>query len=140
MRFIDVGILLCVALKQPRVYYPGCRALLERLEFRNGKAMEKAITTVLTPTVFYFILENREDLSKAQLTRAILSMRAMNITHLPLADGKLIEAAARLAEEKGTDFDDAINALTMERRQIKEIYALDAHYDRFEWVERIVPT
>ncbi len=140
MKFIDVGVFLCVALKQPRERYQGCKALLERLEFREGKAREKVATTILTPTVFYFILENREKISKAQLTKAILSMRALNIAFVPLTDGKLIERAARLAEQKGTDFDDALNALTMEKRGIKEIYALDAHYDRFEWVRRVVPT
>lgn len=140
MKFIDVGVFLCVALKQPRDRYQGCKALLERLEFREGKAREKVVTTILTPIVFYFILENREKISKAQLTKAILSMRALNITFVPLTDGKMIEQAARLAEQKDTDFDDALNALTMEKRGIKEIYALDAHYDRFEWVRRIAPT
>lgn len=140
MRFIDVGVFLCVALRQPRGRYPGCKALLERLEFREGKAREKVVTTMLTPIVFYFILENRERISKAQLTKAILSMRALNITFVPLTDGRMIERAARLAEQKHTDFDDALNALTMEKRGIKEIYALDAHYDRFEWVRRVVPT
>lgn len=139
MKFIDVGVFLCVALKQPRERYQGCKALLERLEFREGKAREKVATTILTPAVFYFILENREKISKTQLTKAILSMRALNITFVPLADGRLIEQAAKLAEQKGTDFDDALNALTMKKRGIKEIYALDAHYDRFEWVRRVVP-
>jgi len=140
LRFIDVGIFLCVALKQPKERYQGCKTLLEKLEFREGKAREKVATTILAPTVFYFILENRENLSKAQLTKAILSMRALNIAFVPLTDGKLIEQAARLAEQKGTDFDDALNALIMQKRGIKEIYALDPHYDRFKWVKRVVPT
>ncbi|MCS4542473.1 MAG: PIN domain-containing protein [Euryarchaeota archaeon] len=130
---------LCVALKSPQEYYEGCKALLERLEFRAGKVKEKAATTALTPTVFYFILENREDLTKSKITQAILSMKALNISFLPLTDGDLVEEAARLAEEKETDFDDAVNALIMKRSKIKEIYALDMHYDRFEWIKRVVP-
>lgn len=66
-------------------------------------------------------------------------MKALNISFLPLTDGDLVEEAARLAEEKETDFDDAVNALIMKRSKIKEIYALDMHYDRFEWIKRVVP-
>lgn len=140
MRFVDVGIFLCAALEEPKEYFEGCKSLLERLEIKAGKAKEKVCTTLLTPAVFYFILENREGLSKDKLTKAILSMRALNITFVPLSDGNLVEQAARVAEQKGTDFDDALNALTMEKRGIKEIYALDAHYDRFEWIKRIIPS
>lgn len=140
MRFVDVGVFLCAALEQPKQHFDGCKSLIERLEVKEGKAKEKVYTTLLTPVVFYFILENREGLPKNVLTKAILSMRALNITFLPLSDGKLIEQAAGLAEQKGTDFDDALNALTMEKRGIKEIYALDTHYDRFEWVKRIIPS
>lgn len=140
MRFVDVGVFLCAALGYPKEYFEGCKALLGRLELKEGKAREKVYTTLLTPAVFYFVLENREGLSKEKLTRAILSMRALNITFLPLGDGSLLEEAARLAERKSTDFDDALNALVMEKRGIRDIYALDLHYGRFEWVKRIVPS
>lgn len=139
MRFVDVGIFLCAALEHPKEYFEGCKSLLERLEIKEGKAKEKVYTTLLTPTIFYFILENREGLPKKKLTKAILSMRALNITFVPLGDGSNMEEAARLAEKKGTDFDDALNAVVMRNRGIREIYALDAHYDRFEWVKRIIP-
>lgn len=140
MRFVDVGVFLCAALEDPKEYFEGCKSLLERLEFKEGKAKEKVYMTLLTPVIFYFILENREGLSKGKLTRAILSMRALNITFLPLGDGSIMEEAARLAERKGTDFDDALNALVMRKKGIHEIYALDPHYDRFEWIKRIVPS
>jgi len=140
MRFVDVGVFLCAALEDPKEYFEGCKLLLERLEIKAGKAREKVYTTLLTPAVFYFILENREGLSKEKLTRAILSMRALNITILPLSDGGIMEEAARLAEKKGTDFDDALNALAMRKKGIHEIYALDPHYDRFEWIKRIIPS
>ena len=134
-----MGIFLCAALEYPKEYFEGCKSLLERLEIKEGKAKEKVYTTLVTPAVFYFILENREGLSKEKLTKAILSMRALNITFLPLGDGAIMEEAARLAEKKGVDFDDALNALVMREKGIREIYALDQHYDRFEWVKRIVP-
>jgi predicted nucleic acid-binding protein len=140
MRFVDVGVFLCAALEDPKKHFKGCKSLLERLEVKAGKAKEKVHTTLLTPTVFYFILENREGLSKEKLTKAILSMRALNITFLPLGDGSIMEEAAKLAEKKGTDFDDALNALVMRKKGMREIYALDPHYDRFEWVKRITPT
>lgn len=140
MRFVDVGVFLCVATKQPREHYDGCKALLERLRIRGGRTKEKVHTTLLTPAVFYFILENREGLPKSALTKAMLSMSALNITFVPLTDGRLLEEAAKLAEKKDTDFDDAINALVMRKKGAREIYALDPHYDRFEWVKRIIPT
>ena len=140
MRFVDVGIFLCAALEHPKEHFEGCKSLLERLEIKAGGAKEKVYTTLLTPTIFYFILENREGLPKERLTKAILSMRALNITFLPLGDGGTMEEAARLAEKKETDLDDALNALVMRKKGIREIYALDAHYDRFEWVKRIIPS
>ena len=139
MRFVDVGVFLCVALKHPQERYEGCKRLLERLDIREGRAREKVYTTLLTPAVFYFILENREGLSKDRLTKAILGMCALNVTFLPLANGRILEEAARLAEHKGADFDDAINALVMKKKGISEIYALDPHYDRFGWIKRVVP-
>lgn len=139
MRFVDVGIFLCAAIEEPKEHFNGCKSLLERLEVKEGKAKEKVYTTLLTPAVFYFILENREGLPKEKLTKAILSMRALNITFLPLGDGNVLEEAAGLAGKKGTDFDDALNAIVMRKTGIREIYALDRHYDRFEWVKRITP-
>ena len=140
MRFVDVGIFLCAALENPKEHFKGCKSLLERLEAKAGKAKEKVCTTLLTPAVFYFILENREGLSKEKLAKAILSMRALNITFFPLGDGGTMEEAARLAEKKETDFGDALNALVMRKKGIREIYALDPHYDRFEWIKRVIPS
>jgi hypothetical protein len=59
MRFLDVRIPLCVSLKQPKEYYIGCKNLLLRLSPENRS--EVVATTLLTPLVFYFILENREN-------------------------------------------------------------------------------
>lgn len=134
MRFLDVGVLLCVALKQPKEHFHGCKALLERL-----KTEETTATTFLTPAVFYFILGNRGNLPRKKMTAAMKALRALNIKILTLKDGNLMEEAAVVAEKYRVDFDDAVNAIVMRETGIKEIYALDKDYDRFEWVKRIVP-
>jgi len=140
MRFLDVGILLCVALKQPKEHFDGCKALLERLKvLPNEKPKEVVATTFLTPAVFYFILENRENLPRKRITAAMKAFRDLNIKILPLKDGALLEEAARIAEKYDVDFDDAVNAIVMREAGIKEIYALDRDYDKLEWVKRVVP-
>lgn len=100
---------------------------------------EVVATTFLTSSVFYFILENRENFPKNKLTLAMKALKALNIKWLPIEDGDLLEDAALLAEEYDVDFDDAINALIMQRNGIKEIYALDPDYDKFDDISRIVP-
>ncbi len=129
-----MGVLLCVALKQPKEHFPGCKALLERLKTEDATA-----TTFLTPAVFYFILGNRGNLPREKMTAAMKALRALNIKILTLKDGDLMEEAAVVAEKYSVDFDDAVNALVMRDAGIKEIYALNKDYDRFEWVKRIVP-
>ncbi|NOZ77064.1 MAG: PIN domain-containing protein [Euryarchaeota archaeon] len=140
MRFLDVGVLLCVALKQPREHFEGCKDLLTRLSPTAGKGKkERVATTFLTPAILYFILENREDLPKERLTQAMKAVQGLNIKILPLKDGRLVEKAAVYAERYDIDFDDAVNAIVMEENGIKEIYALDRDYDKLEWIRRIVP-
>ena len=140
MRFLDVGILLCVALKQPKEYFDGCKALLERLKILpDEKPKEVVATTFLTPAVFYFILESRENLPRKRITAAMKAFRSLNIKILPLKNGALIEEAARIAEKYDVDFDDAVNAIVMREAGIKEIYALDRDYDKLKWVKRVIP-
>jgi predicted nucleic acid-binding protein len=140
MRFLDVGVLLCVALKQPQEHFKGCRALLERLKITpEVKAKETVATTFLTPAVLYFLLENRENLPRERITKAIKAIRSLNIRVLPIKNGDLMEEAAVIAEKYDIDFDDAVNAVVMRENGIKEIYALDRDYDKLEWMHRITP-
>jgi|Deesub1362A_J573_1020465.scaffolds.fasta_scaffold00023_224 predicted nucleic acid-binding protein len=44
-----------------------------------------------------------------------------------------------MAEEYEIDFDDAVNVLVMQENGIREIYVLDAYYDKFDEFSRIVP-
>jgi len=140
MRFLDVGVLLCVALKEPEEHFEGCRALLERLKGGDGRPRETVATTALTPAVFNLILEGRETPSRGKVTLAMKALRSLNIKFFPLKDGALMEEAAVVAERYGVGFDVALNALVMRDNGIKEIYALDKGYDWLEWVKRIVPT
>jgi predicted nucleic acid-binding protein len=137
MRFLDVGVLLCVALRKPEKHFEGCRALLERL--KKPRAKEVVVTTFLTPAVLYFILENRENLPREKITQAMKAIRHMNIRVLPLKNGHLMEEAAVIAEKYNVDFDDAVNAVVMRENGVKEIYALDRDYDKLDWVKRIMP-
>lgn len=140
MRFLDVGVLLCVALRQPKEHYKGCKQLLERLRISpDSESRESVATTFLTPAVFYFILENREGIQKSRVTTAMKALRNLNMKILPLQNGELLYASSELAEKYDLDFDDAVNAITMKENRIKEIYALDRDYDKLDWVKRIVP-
>lgn len=138
MRFLDVGVLLCVALKQPKEHYRGCRAVLGRLKI-EPKARESVATTFLTPAVLYFLLENRENMPRGRITQAMKAIRSLSIRILPIKDGELVEEAAVVAEKYDVDFDDAVNAIVMRENGIKEIYALDKDYDKLGWVRRITP-
>ncbi len=141
MRFMDVGILLCVALKQPKEHFEGCKAMLERLKTtKEQKNKETVATTFLTPAVFYFLMENRENLPKEKITAVIKAIRKLNIKMLPLKDGRLMEEAAVIAEKYEIDFDDAVNAIVMRENGIKEIYALDKDYDKIDWIKRVLPS
>ncbi len=140
MRFLDVGVLLCVALKQPKVHYIGCKRLLGRLKIVPGSKPEEIVaTTLLAPAVFYFILENRESLQKSRITAAVKALRSLNIKILPLENGEILDRASTVAEKYDLDFDDAVNAVVMQENGISEIYALDKDYDKLAWVRRIVP-
>lgn len=136
MRFLDVGVVLCVALKQPENYFEGSVALLNRL--KGPEPEEVVATTVLTPSVFYFTLDNREKVSRDKLTAAIKALSSLNIKYLPIK-ALYIEEAAVLAERYGIDFDDVINAVVMREEGIKEIYALDRDYEKIDWVIRVEP-
>ena len=135
MRFIDVGIFLCVAVKEPKEYYEECKKLLKRL--KEGK--EKVATSILTPLIFYFILENRENLPKAKLTKAMKALNMLNIEILPLKNENMLEEASIIAERYNIDFNDAFNILLMEKYEIKEIYALDKDYDKIKGIRRLIP-
>ncbi len=136
MRFLDVGVILCVALKQPENYFKGSVALLNRL--KGPEPEEVVATTVLTPSVLYFILDSREKVSRDKLTAAIKALNSLNIKYLPIK-ALYIEEAAVLAERYGIDFDDVINAVVMREEGIKEIYALDRDYEKIDWVIRVEP-
>jgi predicted nucleic acid-binding protein len=140
MRFLDVGVLMCVAFGQPVEHFRGCKALLERLKTTAEAEPEEAVaTTILTYAVLYFILENREGLPREKITSAVKAIRNLNIRIVPLGDGDLVEEAAVIAERYDVDFDDAVNAIVMRENGIKEIYALDRDYDKLKWVRRMVP-
>ncbi|GCC11528.1 PIN domain protein [archaeon] len=136
MRFLDVGVILCVALKQPEEYFKRCVALLNRL--KGPEPEEVMVTTFLTPSVLYFILDNREKVSRDKLTVAIKALNSLNIKYLSLKDS-YIEEAAVLAERYDIDFDDAVNVVVMREEGIREIYALDNDYEKIEWVTRVDP-
>ena len=141
MRFLDVGVLLCVALKEPKIHVKGCTALLERLTVEpSGRSKETVATTFLTHAVFYFLLENREGLPRQRITDAMKALGRLGIKVLPLGNGGLVEEGAILAERLGIDFDDAVNAIVMRENEIHEIYALDKDYDKIGWVERVMPS
>ena len=121
--------------KEPKEYYEGCKKLLKRL--KEGK--EKVTTSILTPLIFYFILENRENLPKAKLTKAMKALNMLNIEILPLKNENMLEEASIIAERYNIDLDYAFNILLMEKYEIKEIYALDKDYDKIKGIRRLIP-
>lgn len=140
MRFLDVSVLLCVALKQPEEHFAGCKALLERLKTTSSaKPKETVVTTFLTPAVFYFLLENRENLPRERITLAMKALKDLNIKIMTIKNGDLMEEAAIMAEKYGIDFDDAVNVIVMRESGVREIYALDSDYDKLDWIRRVVP-
>ena len=44
-----------------------------------------------------------------------------------------------LYENSSIDWVDCVNALLMKKKELKEIYSYDKHYDKFDWIVRQEP-
>jgi len=137
MRFVDSTILLCFMIRKPKEYFEGCKKLIHRLQ--EGK--EICGSTIITVAEIVWVLESRENWTKAMILEkvaAIHALRGLRISTIEDRDTPL--EAMTLAQKFGTDFADALTALTMSRVGVKEIYSLDSHFDHFNFVRRVVPT
>lgn len=137
MRFVDSTIFLCFMIKKPKEFFDGCKRLILRVQ--DGK--EVCGTTIITVAEIVWVLESRENLTKPMVLEkigAINGLRGLRILEIEDRDTPL--EAMTLAQKFDTDFADALTAVTMNRRGIKEIYSLDSHFDHFNFLKRVIPT
>lgn len=136
MRFIDSTIFLCIMLRKPKEYFEGCRKLILRIQ--TGK--ELCGTTIITMAEIVWVLESRENWTKAKVldkVAALHALRGLQVLEIENKDTPL--EAMTLAQKFDTDFADALTALTMNSHSIKEIYSLDTHFDHFNFIKRTIP-
>ncbi len=98
---------------------------------------EKVRTTTFTVAEVVHILMEREEERPARVWESVkvfLDCRGLRVGD---ARKDLCLSALELALRYRVDFVDAHHILTMRQYNIKEIYSLDPHYDRFTGIRRL---
>ena len=130
---MDASIPLCVFLGEPEEKLEDCRQILEKVE--RGK--EKVRTSAFTIAEIVHVLMRRERERLARVEGIV--KRLLGCAGLRVSDARkdLCLPALGLALRYRVDFVDAHHVLTMRQHDIREIYSLDPHYDRFAGIRRL---
>ncbi len=62
-----------------------------------------------------------------------------SLSNLKVENRKTLLNALGLYENSKVDWVDCVNALLIKKKELKEIYSYDKHYDKFDWVVRREP-
>lgn len=136
MRFVDTNIFLYKMLRKPRDIYERCTALIDRLE----KGREATVTSPITICEIAWVLESKKGWTKDEVKEKVDAICSLSGLHLlPIRDHNVLIDATRLYRDLCIDYDDALNALLMRENGIAEVYSYDRHFDKIEFVKRIVP-
>ena len=133
LRYLDASIPLCVATKQPADKLESCREIMDVISVGE----ERVRTTTFTVAEFIHILMERE---REYPTRVLEAVKVfLDCRGLRVGDARkdLCLPALEAALKYKVDFVDAHHVLTMRQHNIKEIYSLDPHYDRFTGIRRL---
>lgn len=61
------------------------------------------------------------------------------LSNLKIENRKILLQALELYGNGNIDWVDCVNALLMKKKELKEIYSYDKHYDKFDWIVRQEP-
>lgn len=132
MKYLDSNIPLELILKKSG-QKESCMLIMEALD--NEK--ERAITSAFTIAEIYHVLTLREKFSSLDVKKhieSLISCKGLQIIDFP-AD--ICTNTVDLAVKFNVDFVDAGHKLLMDKYQIKEIYSLDRHFDKFNDIKRL---
>ena len=136
-RFVDASVFVHAYLRPRRKLKPHerrikaqARAIVTRVN--EGEAI--VISTVHVGEVAN-VLEEWMGLETAQAVQRGLCARH-TVEILPVARGDLLEALSA-ASEAGVGTTDALGAILMRDRGLREIYSFDRDFDRFEDLRRV---
>lgn len=113
--------------------FESCRQIMASIE--TGE--ETAITSPLTIAEIFHILLQREKQNTQTVKQQILVL--LDCIGLQLVDlpQELTKKSLEIAAKYNVDFVDAANIALMQKHNIKEIYSLDEHYDKFRQIKRL---
>jgi predicted nucleic acid-binding protein len=135
-RFVDASVFVHAYLRPRRELKPHerkikaqARAIVARVN--EGEAV---VTSAVHFSEVANVLEDWIGLDAAQAVQRGLCVRE-TVEVLPVARGDLLEALST-ATEVGVGMTDALAAVLMRDRGIREIYSFDRDFDRFEDIRR----
>lgn len=133
LKYLDASVPLCVFLGEPEERLEACRQIIKKIEI--GK--ERVRTSVFTIAEIAHVLMKRERERPARIEEMIKNF--LDCVGLRVSDARkdLCLPALEVALKYKIDFVDAHHILTMRQYNIKEIYSLDPHYDRFTGIRRL---
>lgn len=132
LKYLDTSIPLCAITGEPRDKFEACREIMKKIE--QGK--ERVRTTTFTVAEIVHVLM-REHVNPNKITESV--KKFLSCAGLRFGDARtdLCLSALELALRYRVDFVDAHHVLTMRQHDIKEIYSLDPHHDRFTGIKRL---
>ena len=133
LRYLDASVPLCVMTEEPKGKFEACLRIMEEIEAGE----ERGMTSVFTIAEIFHILTSRERMKPSKARDKLSAL--LDCAGLKLVDvhAELCAPSLALALDRGVDFVDAYNALTMQKYKISEIYSLDPHYNRIPGMKRL---
>lgn len=133
MRFVDTNIFLRFLINDDPRQADACEALFRRVI----EGRERLYTTDMVIAEIVWVLESYYALVKSDVRCKV--EKILNTRNLECENKDVIIEALIIYEEKNVDYVDAFNACLLKRKNIREAYSYDRHFDRIEWVDRLEP-
>lgn len=133
LRYLDATIPLCVLTQEPAKKVVNCLLLMEDIE----SGLEKVKTNVFTIAEITRILiahEKDQPQKVREQIGAFLESQGLIVVDV---DKDVCVNALDLMSKHSVGFVEACHVRTMKAHDIKEIYSLDPHYDKFKGINRL---
>ena len=137
MRFLDANVILRYLTRDDEAKAKACYALFQRVQ--RGEE-ELATCEAIVAEVIYVLSSPRLPyrLSPEQIRARLLPILTLRGLKLP-QKRVCLEALDTYASSPFVDFEDALAAAHMKRREISEIVSYDRDFDRVVGVRRVEP-
>lgn len=84
-----------------------------------------------------WVLRSGYGLTRGEITSYL--KRIFSLSNLKVENRKILLQVLELYENSNIDWVDCINAFSLNKKGVKEVYSYDKHYDKFDWVVRQEP-